>query len=231
MTAQDARLDHLVVVAPSLEAGVAWCEATLGVTPGPGGDHPLMGTHNRLMRIATVDYPRAYFEIIAINPVAPSPVPKRPGRWFDMDSPALKARVAAHGPQLVHFVANVPDMAGALAALAAQGLDRGPALPASRMTPRGLLQWRITVRDDGQRLLDGTLPTLIEWGDTHPIGGMAESGVTLQSLCVSHPQAGALRAAYAAIGLQGVAVREGPANIVATLATPRGPVVLESNGH
>ena len=39
-----AQLDHLVIMANSLDEGVAWCEATLGVTPGPGGEHPLMGT-------------------------------------------------------------------------------------------------------------------------------------------------------------------------------------------
>ena len=37
----------------------------------------------------------------------------------------------------------------------------------------------ITVRADGQRLFDGCLPTLIEWGDTHPAATMPESGVTL----------------------------------------------------
>jgi hypothetical protein len=31
------QLDHLVVAARTLDEGVAWCEATLGVTPGPGG--------------------------------------------------------------------------------------------------------------------------------------------------------------------------------------------------
>ena len=30
--AVNTTLDHLVVIAPSLEAGVAWCERTLGVT-------------------------------------------------------------------------------------------------------------------------------------------------------------------------------------------------------
>ena len=28
-----AEVDHLVVAATSLEQGVAWCEATLGITP------------------------------------------------------------------------------------------------------------------------------------------------------------------------------------------------------
>ncbi|MEP6824654.1 MAG: VOC family protein, partial [Ramlibacter sp.] len=182
------QIDHLVVVAASLAQGVQWCEATLGVTPGPGGEHPLMGTHNRLLRIATVDYPRAYFEIIAINPEADYARPERTKRWFDMDSAVLQARVAEHGPQLVHYVANVPDVRTALEALDGLGIDRGPAVQASRMTPRGPLQWQITVRSDGQRLFDGCLPTLIQWGETHPAGGMPDSGITLQSLSVTHPR-------------------------------------------
>ena len=52
-------LDHLVVAARSLDEGVRWCAATLGVTPGPGGKHPLMGTHNRLFGIAGDLFPRA----------------------------------------------------------------------------------------------------------------------------------------------------------------------------
>jgi Glyoxalase-like domain len=238
MSTVGTRIDHLVVVAATLEQGVAWCEATLGITPGPGGEHPLMGTHNRLFRIATVDYPRAYFEIIAINPAAPDPVPSRAGRWFDMDNAALQQRVATSGPQLVHFVANVQDMDASLAALAAKGIDRGPALAASRTTPRGLLRWKITVRDDGQRLWDGTLPTLIQWQDddtrtahcAHPASGMPDSGVLLQGVTVTHPQAQQLREAYAAIGMVGVAVRDGSPNIAATLRTPRGLVTLQTEG-
>ena len=121
-------------------------------------------------------------------------------------------------------VANVPDVQAALGAWKAMGLDRGPALPASRETPRGLLEWRITVRDDGQRLLDGCLPTLIQWGDTHPAAGMPESGVCLQSLSLTHPQADTLATAFAAIGLEGVAVQAGEANLCAQLHTPRGLV-------
>src|SRR4051812_6890957 len=63
-----AQVDHLVVAARSLEDGVEWCRETLGFVPDAGGEHPLMGTHNRVFRIAGATFPRAYFEIIAINP-------------------------------------------------------------------------------------------------------------------------------------------------------------------
>jgi len=237
MTLQ-AQVDHLVVVAASLAQGVAWCEETLGITPGPGGEHPLMGTHNRLFSVASPAYPRTYFEIIAIQPgVTPLRVAGT-HRWFDMDDALLQARVSQQGPQLVHFVASVSGVISGIKALAAQGLDRGLALEASRQTTHGLLKWRITVRDDGQRLFYGALPTLIQWGDasedpftaTHPLDTMPASGVTLQSLQVSHPQHEKLLAAHAAIGLTGVTVTPGAPNVVATLQTPRGPVALESKG-
>ena len=55
---------------------------------------------------------------------------------------------------------------------------------------------------------------------------MADSGVVLESLAVSHPRAADLQAAYAAIGLQGVAVTQDAPDIQATLRTPRGMVLL-----
>ena len=224
---EPARIDHLVVLADTLEAGVAWCEATLGVAPGPGGEHPLFGTHNRLLRIATVDHPRAYFEIMAVQP---GRAPQRPKRWFDLDDESVRDTLARSGPRLLHYVASVPDVRQALSAWRALDIDRGEAVAASRMTPRGLLEWQITVREDGQRLFSGVLPTLIEWGSTHPASGLAESGVTLQSLVASHPQAPLLRSAYDAIGLHAASAKEGSPNLCAVLDTPRGRVKLESGG-
>jgi hypothetical protein len=223
-----ARIDHLIVAAASLDEGVAWCEATLGVVPGAGGEHPSMGTHNRLLRIATVDYPRAYFEIIAVQP---GRKPRHGRRWFDLDDEDLRDALRQRGPRLVHFVASVPDVRAARAALHDLGIDRGEPVAASRMTPRGELSWRITLRPDGQRLFDGLLPTLIEWGETHPAAAMPESGVTLQSLTVCHPQAATLRAAGEAIGLQGVTVKDGDVRLCAVLETPKGRVKLASQEH
>lgn len=223
-----ARVDHLVVAAATLEEGAAWCEATLGVVPGPGGEHPLMGTHNRLLRIATVDYPRAYFEIIAVQP---GRTPQRAHRWFDLDQEAVRDAVKRQGPRLLHFVASVPDVRAAVARWKALGIARGEVIEASRMTARGLLQWLMTVRPDGQRLFAGVLPTLIEWGASHhPAAAMPESGVTLQSLVATHPEAARLRGACEAIALQGVGLKDGPASLCAVLETPRGRVRLDSGG-
>ena len=215
-------------MAAGLAEGVAWCEATLGVTPGPGGEHPLMGTHNRLLRIATPEFPLAYLEIIAINPIADTDQ-KTPGScWFDMESPRLAAQVARDGPQLIHWVARVPDVRAAAASLAAQGIDRGEVIQASRATPGGLLQWQITVRSDGQRLMDGCLPTLIQWGDTHPAASMPESGVTLKALELQHPDATALRGACDRLGLVQATVKPGPARLSARLQTPKGLIEIHS---
>jgi Glyoxalase-like domain len=108
-------IDHLVVAAPSLDEGVRWCEATLGITPGPGGTHPLMGTHNRLFSIADARFADVFFEIIAIDPAAPSP---GRARWFALDEIDLSG-----GPRLIHWVARCEAIDDQLAALRAAGLD------------------------------------------------------------------------------------------------------------
>ncbi len=225
-----ARIDHLVIAASSLDEGVRWCQSTFGVAPGPGGTHPLMGTHNRLMKIASGGFPRCYFEIIAIDPQATPSRAAGSRRWFDLDDAALQAELARDGPRLVHFVAQVPDAAAAVKTLAAAGIDRGSVLEASRETPAGRLSWQITVREDGQRLFYGMLPTLIEWGPVHPVDTMADSGLALRSLTLAHPRAGDLQAGLDLIGLAGLPVVQGPPSICAVFDTPRGAVTLESRG-
>lgn len=228
------QIDHLVVVANTLEQGVQWCEDTIGVTPHAGGEHEKFGTHNRLVKIATPSNPYAYLEIIAINPAAR--VSAR-ARWFDMDDPALQAEVATE-PKFVHFVVNTGDIQAARHALLAIGIDRGPVLAASRHTRRGLLEWRITVREDGQRLFNGALPTLIQWGKPddedpmrlHPRNSLPRSGVSLSGISITHPSADKLQAIYNSLELTGIPIFYGPANITVTLRTPNGTIQLKSLG-
>jgi hypothetical protein len=127
-------------------------------------------------------------------------------------------------------VAEVSDATAAVQALARQRIDRGRLLEATRDTPAGRLDWRITVRDDGQRLFYGTLPTLIAWGAMHPSDSLADSGVRLRSLALSHPRADDLTKAMHAIGLAGIPVSAGPPHLRAVFDSPRGPVTLDSKG-
>lgn len=231
------QIDHLVVMAKTLQEGVQWCEDTLGITPSAGGEHEKYGTHNRLFKIASPTYPLAYFEIIAINPDAEIPKRSQVPRWFDMDDKVLQKAVA-NGPRLIHFVSSTDDIKTARHALRSQGIERGQVVHASRKSSKGTLNWQITVREDGERLFNGTLPTLIQWGKPdatdplrlHPRNSLPRSGVTLKSLTVSHPSAAKLQAAYDAMGLTGVTLETGEANLVATLHTPKGLVQLQSLG-
>jgi Glyoxalase-like domain len=232
-----SQIDHLVVMAATLEAGVQWCENTLGITPGPGGEHDKYGTHNRLFKIASPSHPLAYLEIIAINPSAAAGKRPQVARWFDMDDKAVQKTVASE-PRLITFVASTDDVKAARHALRVQGIERGQIVHASRKLNKGTLNWQITVREDGERLFNGTLPTLIQWGKPeatdpmrlHPRNSLPRSGVTLQSLVISHPSGPKLQAAYEAIGLEGIAIETGPANLIATLKTPKGLVQLQSQG-
>jgi hypothetical protein len=111
-------------------------------------------------------------------------------------------------------------------------------MAASRHSRRGVLQWQITVREDGQRLFNGAMPSLIQWGKPnaaeplrlHPRNSLPRSGVTLHSIAVTHPSADKLKVAYEALGLEGIALETGEANLSATLHTPKGVVTLQSHG-
>ena len=210
-------VDHLVVAAATLEEGAAWCEAALGVTPGPGGKHAFMGTHNRLLKIATEAYPQAYLEIIAIDPDAPPP--GRP-RWFGLDALDL-----SDGPRLVHWVGRSPMLDMHRWGLITVGCQPGDPIDASRETPSGTLSWQMLVRPDGALESGGALPTLIQWRGTHPTEAMPDSGVTLQSLAISGPS----DRAREVLRLRGVSVSPSPAPALrALLRTPKGDVTLES---
>ena len=221
MTPPGVALDHLVVAARTLDEGAAWCEATLGVTPAAGGRHALMGTHNRVFSIASPAFPRAYFEIIAIDPQAPPP---GRARWFDLDSPSMQAALA-RGPQLVHWVVRCADIVARSGQLRGAGVDAGEVIAAERHTPAGLLRWRIAVRADGTRLFAGAMPTLIEWGEVHPCDTLQGSGACLESLAV----AGLPDAVAAWVAVPNVAFEANGPPLTATLSTPRGRVTLQSS--
>jgi hypothetical protein len=183
------RLDHIVFAAESLEAGRAWMEGRLGVCAQGGGAHPGRGTHNALWRLGD-----SYLEVLAPDPDAPAP---EGPRLFGVDAAATRARVAA-APILVAWVAATDDLDAALAAAPFP-------IGAPTSMSRGRLHWRLTVGEGGRPPLDGLGPALIEWPKgAHPVAMMSDAGLRLRRLAARAPDPGALRAALAAIGADGL---------------------------
>jgi hypothetical protein len=171
------RLDHIVVASLTLEEGVAHVERCLGVIVPPGGEHPLMGTRNHLMRLGD----EIYLEIISPNPKVH---PQR-SRWFGLDRSELLAQLKL-APRLITWVARVPDLGVALQSAP----EAGEIVSASR----GNLSWLISVPTGGALPLDGAFPTLIQWPDgPHPSEQMADLGCRLQRLEVAHPYANLIK--------------------------------------
>ena len=220
-------LDHLVVLAPTLEVGVDWCEQLLGLTPGPGGKHPLMGTHNRLLSLANTNYPSLYMEILAIDPDAEFNQVESRGRWFGLSNSALQKFLNNQGPQLFHAVVRVEDLSEKLLRAHSIGLDPGRILQAQRQTSKGILEWEILVRDDGQLLFNGCLPTLIKWGKEHPQSNMVDEGVYLKKIALSHPKPGELGQTFKRFDLS-LPLSDGLAQWKIELMSPRGLVYLSS---
>lgn len=180
-----SHMDHLVVTAPSLEAGAEYVRQTLGVSLQTGGEHPRMGTHNCLLKLGE----KLYLEVIAINPAAPRP--DRP-RWFQLDAPD-----PSRPTRLATWVARTDDIH---AVAAVSPIPLGEVEPMSR----GQMNWLITLPEDGSLPLHGIVPALIQWSaETHPAAMLQESGCRLVRLEGFHPEAGKVISLLESIGFEG----------------------------
>ena len=207
-------LDHLVLAAATLADGVDYIAEITGVAPQPGGKHVAMGTHNVLVRLGE----RVFLEIIAIDPDGIQPA--RP-RWFGLDNIALQAELTER-PRLIHWVARTTDIERVVA--------RCPIpLGSVHTMTRGHFRWRITIPDDGTAPGNGIVPTLIQWDvPEHPADALPRSNVSIAGIAAAHPDPAAIRAALAALGLEGVLpiTYDRDARLAAMLHTPRGIVTL-----
>ena len=80
---------------------------------------------------------------------------------------------------------------------------------------------------DGKLPFDGMFPSLIQWDSPHPAPAIPDGGARLVALTLSHPDAGALRAALAPfLDDTRVEVVEGPVGMAARIRTGENEVVL-----
>lgn len=206
-------IDHLVIGAATLTQGVEYVRDCLEVDMPYGGVHIKMGTHNHLMQIGEC----IFLEIIAINPdIEP---PKRP-RWFGLDDPCVRQRLATQ-PTLLTWVVNT----GNLSKLIQQAMF---SLGESKLIRRGELSWNFGLPDDGRLITGGILPYAIEWHTSkHPSADMADLNCRFHSLELYHPDPEWLQSALVSIGalnlvkIIGLPQNEAP-YITASINTPSG---------
>jgi hypothetical protein len=200
-----ARIDHITVIAPSLEVGAAYVEAALGVPPAAGRSHPSMATHNLLLALGNT----VYLEIISTDPNAAAVT--RP-RWFGLDGVLPGA-----APRLAAWVASTDDIIGSAL----------PELGEVETMRRENHVWQMTVRSDGSVPLDGAAPLLIQRASTaNPTAALPQHGLQLKQLLVRHPDPTRILTLLAKIGLDlqaPITVARGDAcSLVAEIQTPLG---------
>lgn len=215
------KLDHLVIGAATLEQGVSYVRDKLGVDIPKGGEHPLMGTHNHVMKLGD-DF---FLEVIAFNPHAAAPT--RP-RWYGLDDPDVRRSLEV-GPRLLTWAANTDNLVQLMAKTDFQ-------LGESTLVTRGELSWLFAVPDDGRLLASGMLPSLLQWHtEHHPANNMVDLKVRCKSLTVHHPYADWLSSILKVIDatnlVQVVALKANELPYLrAEFDTPNGVVELDSRG-
>jgi len=208
-------LDHLLLGAADLEAGIAWLEGMTGVKAAMGGSHPGLGTRNALLSLGG----RQYLEIIAPDPAQTVYRPVN----FQTNLRTLTT------PRLFAWAAGTND----IAAIAENA--RGMALPVigpiegSRLRPDGtVLQWKtLVLRNRFAMHAAEPIPFFIEWaaGSVHPSQD-SPTGCELLSFEFEHPLPGGVANALLSLGIEAKAERAANARLRATLRTPKGMVEL-----
>lgn len=210
-SARDA-LDHLLLGAPDLDAGIAWVESKTGVKAAVGGAHPGVGTRNALLSLRG----RQYLEIIA-------PDPAQSQFNFQIDFRKLAQ------PRLITWAASSADVDATAAAARAAGYTIFGPRDGSRKRPDGtMLRWRSlgVLAGLGQPEVD-PVPFFIQWAAdaTHPATD-SPSGCRLTAFELRHPEPARLRDALTKLGIDAVVQKSERAALQATLDTPKGRIIL-----
>ncbi|MEC9157049.1 MAG: VOC family protein [Planctomycetota bacterium] len=206
------RIDHLVFACSDLEVGVELIAELLGVGPVPGGRHPAWGTRNAVLSLGD----RCYLEVIAPDPQADHPGVHTPEVFRAPDPGTLTTWAAG-----VHHLQAGRDPDGTVDP-ATGGLQHG-----TRQRPDGTtLRWSLT--DPTQHSEAGTVPFLIDWGDSPHPADQLPPACTLEALRLEHPDPEHLESVLARLRLcHLVELSRAPhPRVRATIRSPRGTVRL-----
>lgn len=209
------RLDHLTVIAPTLEEGVAHVQACLGLDVPFGTRHGYMGTHNHRLQLGN----SIYLEIVALDPKGVAPA--RP-RWFELDNQQKVALNWAEGRRLKGWVANT-DAIDSVVSTYGSIFGRKVSLPTDNPT------FDFAIPEDGSLPLDGVAPSIIDHrGNTTYIASIPDLGARLHSFVLEHPKPAEIEALYRELAVEHppAVVHASTIRYRALIETPAGLKVL-----
>lgn len=205
-------IDHFMYAGPDLDVLSQGFAALTGIEAEPGGQHPQIGTHNRLIGSKGP----MYLELIAPDPTSAARSDLRAG-IDQLPRPCLHRFIMdATGADLDHLV-RVYAKVG----ISAQVHDM------HRITPDGTtLRWRLLVPDENRYGLFA--PFFIDWLHTpHPCTRLAPALETL-GIEAGHPASEALRALWQDLAVPIPLHSADAPYLRLALKTRRGQVALTS---
>ena len=214
MYCMNSRIDHIVIGAANLISGTRILETKLSTKFSSGGEHKIMGTHNKLLKLQS----NIYIEVIANNPNVDSP--SRP-RWFSLDESYVKDKIK-NSPRALCWVLKVDNIEDTIKQC---DYNPGEILQLSRDD----LTWKVTIPSDGKLVENGVLPILIEWpSNLHPSNNLNNSNISLNKLSLFHPEPNKIQKIISnLIESNLIHISEGSSKIEFNLTTQNGNILID----
>lgn len=167
-------LDHITVIAPSLEEGVSHVQDRLDLEVPFGTRHDYMGTHNHRLQLGD----RVYLEIVALDPDGTAP---GRSRWFGLDDQKAVRSDWDQGRRLRGWVAST-DALNMVVSTHRAVFGEEVSLPVTKP------EFGFSIPVDGSLPLDGAAPSLIDHrGNLTSMAEIPDMGARLRSMTLEHP--------------------------------------------
>lgn len=205
------QLDHIALGVKDTQKGVEWVREQTGAAPQLHDPEPGQWYWSGSLKIAE----NSYLEILGPNPSSNAPHPFK----------ALLNVLSA--PQLLFWYIAVSDFKAfeKIANAAGATIDQIQSINVDGAHAAHAGYWRGVL---GPGFMTAR-PNIIEWVHKPESVKVVPAQCQLTDFRLSNPKASELNRLFAALGIE-TQVVDGPSQIGLTIATPKGPWKLESNG-
>lgn len=205
-----SEIDHIVLVVPNLELGMASLFEKTGVMPIFGGRHLKQGTHNALLRIGE----SSYLELLAVdreNKDISAP------RWMGVD--------LINSSCITRWAIKSDTIQSQLEVLNRYNKNLGFSKEGQRITPSGnQLVWELSVPLPKPKV--EVIPFLIDWKESiHPSKGLGNQ-CKISRFTLGHPNPLIINEVLKELNFEMTIFKASEPTIVLELETPKGVILI-----